>query len=383
VDDPEAGAGGRAESLAALHDATRELMAAEDHEAVALVAVDTAVEVLGQPYTSAFLFDPATGTLRSAANSAAASETFGEPPTFAPGEGLVGTAFETGEFVAPVDPRSDERALEDGSPAIRSFLALPLADHGVLTIGSPTTDALEDADVDLARVLAANVEAALDRADREASRRERERELARKNERLEEFASVVSHDLRNPLNVARGHVTTVRDRQDDGHLATAVDALDRMDALLDDLLELARQGDDVEDPAPVALDAVARDAWAAVETGDLSLSADVGGAVIADRSRLAQLFENCFGNVATHATGASTVRVVAFPDGFAVEDDGRGVPPDDRGRVFEPGYSTARDGTGLGLRIVGDVADAHGWDVALVESADGGARLEFTGVSLA
>jgi signal transduction histidine kinase len=49
--------------------------------------------------------------------------------------------------------------------------------------------------------------------------------------------------------------------------------------------------------------------------------------------------------------------------------------------VFDEGYSTATDGTGFGLHIVGDVADAHGWDVAVVEGTDGGARFEVTGVT--
>ena len=59
--------------------------------------------------------------------------------------------------------------------------------------------------------------------------------------------------------------------------------------------------------------------------------------------------------------------------GFAVADDGPGIPADDRDRVFESGYTTG-DGTGLGLAIVKTIAEAHGWTVSVTESDAGGAR---------
>jgi signal transduction histidine kinase len=62
--------------------------------------------------------------------------------------------------------------------------------------------------------------------------------------------------------------------------------------------------------------------------------------------------------------------------GFYVADDGSGIPPEDRERVFEEGYS-ASSSTGLGLAIVREIATAHGWTVRATESADGGAQFEF------
>jgi signal transduction histidine kinase len=81
-------------------------------------------------------------------------------------------------------------------------------------------------------------------------------------------------------------------------------------------------------------------------------------------------------------TATGTVAIGAFPDGFYVEDDGPGIPVEDRERVFDAGYSTSEDGTGLGLRIVSEVADTHGWRVAVTESERGGARFEVTGVDV-
>ena len=102
--------------------------------------------------------------------------------------------------------------------------------------------------------------------------------------------------------------------------------------------------------------------------------------MLADRSRLKQLLENLFRNAVAHNGDDVHVTVGDTADGFYVADDGVGVPPDDRDRIFESGYTTDADGCGLGLPIVRDIADAHGWDVTVAESTAGGARFEFTGV---
>jgi signal transduction histidine kinase len=85
------------------------------------------------------------------------------------------------------------------------------------------------------------------------------------------------------------------------------------------------------------------------------------------------------------ATGADdtavSVRVGPTADGFFVADDGQGVPPAERERVFDPGYTAAGDGTGLGLTIVDRIATAHEWTVGVGESDGGGARFEITGVA--
>ena len=78
-----------------------------------------------------------------------------------------------------------------------------------------------------------------------------------------------------------------------------------------------------------------------------------------------------------------TVTVGDLADGFHVSDDGPGIPDEERDRVFESGYTTAREGTGFGLSIVAEIVEAHGWEVRATDSADGGARFEVTGVEFA
>jgi len=209
---------------------------------------------------------------------------------------------------------------------------------------------------------------------------EHERELERQNERLDEFTSVVSHDLRNPLTVLAGAIEMAERTGEPEHFDRARRAVDRMEQLVDDLRTLAKQGDRVTDLEPVGLERVARASWQTVETPDAALRVETDQTVMADDTRLKQLFENCFGNAVEHAGPEVTVTVGDCDGGFYVADDGPGVPESEREAVFESGYSSADEGTGFGLAIVESIVEAHGWEIDLVESADGGARFEITGI---
>jgi PAS domain S-box-containing protein len=200
---------------------------------------------------------------------------------------------------------------------------------------------------------------------------ELEERLRDHNERLDEFAQLVSHDLRGPLSVAQGYLEGIEDEQVDA----AVDALDRMGRLIEDVLTLAREGRSRAETEPVALETVASRAWTTAETGDLEVALGDGlRTVEADPERLQTLFENLFRNVVDHAPGATTVRVEATETGFAVVDDGPGIDPTVVDSLFDQGITTDEDGTGFGLAIVATVARAHGWSVSA--SSGDGARFE-------
>ena len=226
------------------------------------------------------------------------------------------------------------------------------------------------------------------RAELEAERAElaaRERELARQNERLDRFASVISHDLRNPLSVAAGRVELLATECDSDNVDPIRTAIERMDALIDDVLTLARQGQPIDETEPVSLSAIADGCWDVVEAPDATLTVARDLTVIADESRLQQLLENLFRNSVEHGGSDVTVRIgtLAGDTGFYVEDDGEGIPGADAERLFEPGYSMSETGTGLGLAIVRDIADAHGWEISVSESDSGGARFEVRDVETA
>jgi PAS domain S-box-containing protein len=214
-------------------------------------------------------------------------------------------------------------------------------------------------------------------------RKRRERELERQNERLEDFASVVSHDLRNPLAVAAGRLEMVSEDCDSDHVAAVARALERMETLIDDLLALAREGDGTQTVGDIDLAEIAEDCWQTVETRTATLVVETERSIRADRSRLKQVLANLFRNAIDHGGDDVTVTVGDLDGGFYVADDGPGIPADAREQVFDAGYSTARQGTGLGLSIVADIVDAHGWTITLTDGEDGGARVEIAGVESA
>jgi len=217
-------------------------------------------------------------------------------------------------------------------------------------------------------------------SDRLSEQLERERELKAENERLEEFASIVSHDLRNPLNVATARLELARREADSDHLGAVDRALERMETIVENTLELARQGMTVAEHERVTVGEVAREAWRGVATAGATLDVVDDFDLCGDPDRLTQLFENLFRNAVEHGGEDVTVRVGRV-DGttFYVEDDGPGIPADERASVFEAGHSTDEDGTGFGLAIVNRIAGAHRWEVTVTEASDGGARFEFSG----
>jgi signal transduction histidine kinase len=228
------------------------------------------------------------------------------------------------------------------------------------------------------------------RDERERTLRERERTLQRQNRRLEEFADVVSHDLRNPLQIATHTVTAARSDLDPNTADRLTDALDRMETIIEDVLALSRVGADAVDAERVDLEHAAAGAWQTVATPGAALDIRDTMALEADPGLFAQLFENCYRNAIEHGGGDVTVSVGTIdragegdrPVGFYVADDGPGIPPEERDEVLSSGYSGADGGTGFGLAIVARIAEAHDWAVEVTESEAGGARFEFRPASL-
>jgi PAS domain S-box-containing protein len=257
-----------------------------------------------------------------------------------------------------------------------SFVAVPMVSNwslaGAVTFVAGDQRSWPDKEVSILRTAA-------DMLSHTLERQRRVRELRRQNERLEEFASVVSHDLRNPLNVADGFVDLARETGDVDHLDRAASALDRMDTLVNDVLELARQGRTVGETSQVELAGLVDRAWRAVETTDATLVVEDGTVTVsADSGRLCQAVENLFRNAVEHGRADVTITVGSLSDcaGFYVEDDGPGIPPDEREKVFDHGHTTADEGSGFGLSIVESIVEAHGWTIRTAAADSGGARFE-------
>ena len=378
----------RERQLETLNRTTRELMGAEAREKISEIGVEAARDVLDLNTSGIHLYEAQSGLVPVAITDEG-QELIGEPPTFTEGDSIAWRVYEQGQPLAK-DRVGDDPDAHNPETPVRSELYLPLGKYGILVAGSPRPEAFDESDVLLGEMLAGSLTAAFEQAEQTRKLRERERELTRQNDRLEQFASVVSHDLRNPLNVAKGRLGMAEAEHDSEHLEAVGKAHERIEALIDDLLTLARQGQAVTDPEPVDLAALLETCWTNVRTDDAALTVGVDRTVPADRSRLKQLFENLFRNCVEHGSTSSrpqaddsaerssagdrtefdnsaqhagdgvTVTVGALAGGFYVEDDGPGIPEGERESVFDAGYSTDPEGTGFGLSIVEEIAEAHG-----------------------
>lgn len=267
---------------------------------------------------------------------------------------------------AEITTRSIVRNLRDG----RADVTLTVDGserHYDLNVSSITTATMDDGAVLILRDI--------------TELKRKTKELERQNERLDQFAGTVAHDLRNPLAVIQTYAEDLMKDIDDDRIETIQESSIQMDAMIDDILALARQGTTIDTDAlrDYELADVAEDAWRYAETDGGTLIVEGTDTFEMDHSRVQNLFSNLFRNAVEHSDGSPTVWVGLLSDdyGFYVEDDGPGIPEDDRERVFEHGVTTTDEGTGFGLTIVDAIADAHGWEIVLCEGRDGGARFEF------
>jgi PAS domain S-box-containing protein len=362
-----------------------QLIDSADRQEAAKVAVDIATDVIDVPLAGVHLRSADGERFEGVAANDDLRDELGTPPTYSRADDTTAS-----ELVCDVFDRGEPRYIEDAreygtlaeeTPA-ESGVIQPLGDHGVFILSTTERDAFDETDRNLVELTAQTVTAALDRVEREADLRRREQRLQRERERLEQFTSVVSHDLRSPLSVVQGRIELARAERDSQHLAEAADTIEQMDTLISDLLAIAREGQQVQETEPTGLPTTVAECWTRVETADATLRTETDRTIRADPGRLKQLLQNLLKNSVEHNKGTVTVTVGDLEDGFYIADDGRGIPADRHDEVFETGYSTSEDGTGFGLNIVREAVEAHGWDICLADSDDGGARFEITDVDI-
>ncbi|PSP60818.1 hybrid sensor histidine kinase/response regulator, partial [Halobacteriales archaeon QH_8_67_36] len=179
---------------------------------------------------------------------------------------LLGQTDVDSQVVPPEEGRKayedDLTVIETEEPIIDREEYYPSSDEWYLTSKVPRYD--EDGEI-----------VGLIGVSREITERKKAQErLEALNERLEQFVSVVSHDLRNPLTVARGRVEYERAKRDSEHLETAESALTRMESLIDDLLTLAHADGDIQRNDRLQLSAVVRSCWADVPSDGATLTVE-------------------------------------------------------------------------------------------------------------
>lgn len=174
----------REQSLATLQETARDFLYAETHQEIAQHVVDDTVDVLGLEASAVYLFDADENHLQPAVHSQTMRNAHGPlPAVHADGNDLVSHSFVENEasFFADVH---DTGRLTNFATDLRSAAYIPLGNHGVFVVGSTEVGVFDDVTRELADLLAATAEAALDRVDRESQLREQERELQRRNAQL-------------------------------------------------------------------------------------------------------------------------------------------------------------------------------------------------------
>jgi len=369
---------GRERTLKTLHDAATDIQGCATVRAACERTVAAAEQVLDLDMCSVILHDD--GWLEPVALSSGAPDDGAR--RMRPDQGLAGKTFQSGEPTVVDEIRPDDET-DPAKESYRSGMSVPIGDAGVFQAVSVEPHAFDGGDVEYVELLVAHTASAIDRIRFERTLQDRQATLQRQNERLEGFVDVVSHDLRNPLSVAVGELERAREEHDSDHLERVAEQHERMGSLIEDLLTLAREGRPVEEFESVDLASSARACWRHVRTAGVAVEVDTRRTIRADPNRLRQLLENLFRNAVEHGGTGVTVALGDLDGGFYVEDDGPGIPPDEREAVLEKGYSTSEGGTGFGLAIVREIVDAHDWTVAVTESDAGGARFEITGVAFA
>ncbi|SFC76702.1 PAS domain S-box-containing protein [Halobiforma haloterrestris] len=212
------------------------------------------------------------------------------------------------------------------------------------------------------------------------------------NERLEQFAYAVSHDLQEPLRMVSSYLQLIERRFEDDldeealeYLDFAVDGAERMTEMIDDLLEYSRietQGSPTE---LVDLDAVLEDARAdlqfRIEEHDAEIMIEELPEVKGDESQLRQLFQNLLDNAIEYSgEEPPRVHISAAQEGstwqISVRDEGIGIDPEDQERIFEIFQRLhtreEHEGTGVGLALCERIVDHHGGEIQVESEAGAG-----------
>lgn len=201
-------------------------------------------------------------------------------------------------------------------------------------------------------------------------------------EQLHTLLEVLTHDIRNPLNVIDGYTEMLAAELGNvSELNKIRRAADRMTEIMEATLEFTKTSA-LTEVESLELKEIAREGWKSVLTTDATLSVISSKRILGDRRLLLQLFENLFRNAIEHTGNDCAVTVGPLETGFYVEDDGVGIPQNIRKKVTAADFSTRGTG-GLGLPIVQSIITAHGGNLLITESSEGGARFEITDMDVA
>lgn len=344
----------------------------------------TVADVIGWEGFSVFVFEPAEdGSLQLSRTHRRAEpdrierllRTLGDPPQIGAGSAALDACGWEGEWTA-------------------STIDLPAASKGLLVVeGERLSRSDREAVAAFAR-LASGVLARLDeraRLEMKLAHRaiaDRSVIAAERLSALGEAAAVLAHEMRNPLGTIANALSLLRrpdGERDPLALNIVHEEVSRLDALVHDLLQLARPIDptrrrvDLKQLVEKTVDRVQRSLGGTAPSLSLDAPTELVE-VIGDPALLSLALENVLRNAVQASPPRSEIRVavhVADEDVVvSVEDEGSGIAPALREEIFEPFFTTRAVGVGLGLSIVRRLVEAHGGSVRVGTSRSGGARFD-------
>ncbi|AQL41381.1 hypothetical protein BV210_01020 [Halorientalis sp. IM1011] len=378
--------------IEAVNDATSELITAESQREVADIVMELATELLDMPLSSIYTTVDGTEELVPVATTERVLDILdAETPdealtTITPGTDEMETFRNGGPQVVEEYETLENPSMPD-SP-VGTLIMIPLGEYGQLHVGSTDVTVPTEAELNIIEILARNAEAALERSEREAELEAYRTELEQSNQRLQEFAHIASHDLQEPIRMVSSYVDLLAaeygdelDEEADEYIDFAVNGAERMQSMIEDLLQYSRvstEADEFESvDAAAVVEETVQSLELAIDEADATVSVEPLPTVEADREQLGQVVQNLVSNALTHAGESPTVTVRATETDdhyrFEVEDDGSGIPENQTERIFKLFQQGARDsdgGTGIGLAVCDRIVSRHGGDI-WIESEDG------------
>jgi len=206
---------------------------------------------------------------------------------------------------------------------------------------------------------------------------EYKRKLKKKNNKLDKFAKIISHDIRNPTSIAKGNLNLhINNHGSTDELDTTLKSIHRIENILEDVLYITKSNTDELNKQNITLKSIANECWKNLNVKNSELKINTDKIISQNKKLSSRLFENLFKNSIEHGGDNVRITIGGTKNGFYVEDNGTGIPKNKRGKIFNQNYSTSETGEGLGLSIVEHVCDLHEWTITITESKTGGARFE-------